>query len=340
MTTSLPPLAVSMGDPGGIGGEILLQAWLRRRSEALPVFFAIDDPERLRAIAGRLGLDVPLAVIAAPEEAAASFADALPVLPLGMPVPWQPGRADPALAPAVRRSLDIGIEAALSGAAGALVTNPIHKKTLYSAGFGYPGHTEYLAARTGAPAHAMMLAVPARDGVPGLRAIPATIHVPLAAAVRQLSTAHLVSQGRVIDAALRRDFGIATPRIALTGLNPHAGEGGEIGREDEEIVRPAVEALLAEGIAATGPHPADTMFHAAARAGYDAALCMYHDQALIPVKTIDFDRGVNVTLGLPIIRTSVDHGTALDLAGTGKVDIGSLQVALETAYQMAASGTT
>lgn len=330
------PLCVSMGDPGGVGAEILLQAWLRRGDEALPPFFVIDDAERLRAVAAALDWPVPLAVIAGPAEAAGHFATALPVLPVGHSVPWHPGRADPDLAAAVVAALDLGVDLVLGGAAAALVTNPIHKKTLYDAGFGFPGHTEYLAARTGAPAHAMMLAVPATADAPGLRAVPATIHVPLRQAVDLLNTDHLVGQGRLIHLSLQRDFGIARPRIAVAGLNPHAGEGGALGREDLEIVAPAVAQLRAEGIDADGPRPGDTMFHAGARAGYDAALCMYHDQALIPVKTIDFDRGVNVTLGLPIIRTSPDHGTAMDIAGQGIARPVSLIAALRLAAAMAA----
>ncbi|MEQ8344857.1 MAG: 4-hydroxythreonine-4-phosphate dehydrogenase PdxA [Sneathiellaceae bacterium] len=330
------PLCVSMGEPGGIGAEILLQAWLRRREEALPPFFVIDDAERLRAAAAALGWPVPLAVIATPAEAMARFATALPVLPVGHSVPWQPGRTDPHLAAAVIAALDRGVDLTRDGSAAALVTNPIHKKTLYDAGFGFPGHTEYLAARTGAASHAMMLAVPATAEAPGLRAVPATIHVPLRQAVTLLETAHLVSQGRLIHQSLMGDFGIARPRIAVAGLNPHAGEDGALGREDLEIVAPAVAILRAEGIDADGPRPGDTMFHAGARAGYDAALCMYHDQALIPVKTIDFDRGVNVTLGLPIIRTSPDHGTATDIAGQGIARPVSLIAALRLAAEMAA----
>jgi len=332
---AIRPLALSMGDPGGIGGEIALMAWLRRRDETVPAFFLIDDPERIARIAAALEWPVPVATVQTPGEAASCFDTALPVLPVGMPVPWRPGQADPALAGAVRAALDLGIDQASSGAASGLVTNPIHKKTLYDAGFAYPGHTEYLAARTGAESHAMMLAVADGPGGPGLRTVPATIHVALAEAVGALTTDHLVSQGRLIDAALRRDFGIARPRIAVAGLNPHAGEGGAIGREDLTVVAPAVERLRAMGIDARGPLPADTLFHARARIGYDAALCMYHDQALIPVKTIDFDRGVNITLGLPIIRTSPDHGTAMDIAGSGTARPDSLVAALHMAAGMA-----
>lgn len=324
-----------MGDPAGIGGEIALLAWLQRQQEQVPPFFVIDDPVRLEGIARHFDWPVPVAAIADPADAAACFAVALPVLPVGSQVPWRPGRADPALAEAVRASLDRGVALALGGAAGGLVTNPIHKKTLYDAGFPYPGHTEYLAARTGTDAHAMMLAVEGGEGWPGLRTVPATIHVALRDAIGELTVEHLVIQGRLIDIALRRDFGIARPRIVVAGLNPHAGEGGAIGTEDRDIVHPAVARLRGDGIDVHGPLPADTLFHAAARAGYDAALCMYHDQALIPVKTIDFDRGVNVTLGLPFIRTSPDHGTAMDIAGKGTARPTSLIAALAMAAAMA-----
>ncbi|MFV0475060.1 MAG: 4-hydroxythreonine-4-phosphate dehydrogenase PdxA [Pikeienuella sp.] len=315
------PLAVTMGDPAGIGGEALVKAW---RSGALKApFFAIDDPARLSA----LGAEVE--EISAPEAAGAG--GRLAVLPEPLAAPATPGAPDPANASAVIRSIERAVGFAREGRAGGVVTLPINKKALNDgAAFAYPGHTEFLAALSGAPRPVMMLAAP------GLRVVPVTIHIPLREAPEQLSAALIEETGAVLAEGLARDFGLARPRIAVAGLNPHAGEGGAMGMEDQEIVAPAIAALKARGIEAFGPLPADTMFHAAARARYDAALCMYHDQALIPVKMLDFARGVNVTLGLPIIRTSPDHGTAYDIAGTGRADPSSLIEAFAMAAEMAA----
>ncbi len=324
------PLALTMGDPAGVGGEIALMAWLRR--ELLPPFFMIDDPDRLRRLEASGKLGVPVEEIAAPEVAASVFPRALPVLPLGKRVPASPGRSDPAHAGAVVAAIDRAVALVQAKRAGAVVTNPIHKAALYQAGFPDPGHTEYLARKAGiATAPIMMLAIP------GLRVVPVTIHVALAEAIRLLSTDRILHAARVTAAALRNDFGITRPRLAIAGLNPHAGEEGHLGREDIEIVAPAVATLSREGIAASGPLPPDTMFAAGARSGYDAAICMYHDQALIPLKTLDFERGVNATLGLPFVRTSPDHGTAFDLAGTFLASPESLIAALEMAAQMAAN---
>ncbi len=319
------PLALTMGDPAGIGGEITLAAWASLNAEG-PAFFAIDDPARLAAINPR----VPLAPIASPEEAPARFAQALPVLPLPLAAPATPGKPDPRNAPAVIAAIERAAALALAGRATALVTNPISKSVLYAAGFAHPGHTEFLAALTGGAQPVMMLAGPE------LRVIPVTVHVSLRAAIAMLSTELIVRIGRIAAAGLARDFGIARPRLAVAGLNPHAGEEGALGLEDREIVAPAVAALAAAGIDATGPFPPDTMFTPAARARYDAALCMYHDQALIPLKTLDMMHGVNVTLGLPIVRTSPDHGTAFDIAGSGSADPSSLIAALRLAAAMAA----
>jgi len=324
------PLALTMGDPAGIAGEIALKAWLRRDG-GVPPFFLLDDPDRLAALARQLGFEVPLTIIAGPEEAAGLFATALPVLPEPLAVPVTPGRPDPANAPAVIRAIDRAVELVGAGRAGAVVTNPIQKQTLYQAGFVHAGHTDYLAHLAGGVEVVMMLACPQ------LRVVPVTVHVPLAAVPGLLTAELIVGAGRITAAALRRDFGIAAPRLAVAGLNPHAGEGGTIGREDVERVAPAIAALQAEGIAAFGPLSADTLFHEEARRSYDAALCMYHDQALIPIKTLDFHGGVNVTLGLPFIRTSPDHGTALDLAGTGRANEASLLAALRMAGDMAAA---
>jgi len=319
-----------MGEPAGIGGEIALKAWLRR-GEGIPVFAIIDDPRRLDALARTLGLAVPVRVIAGPGEAASVFAAALPVLAQPLSAPVVPGRPSPATAPAVIAAIERAARLALAGEAGAIVTNPIQKKPLYDAGFAHPGHTEFLGALAELEAPpAMMLAAEE------LRVVPVTIHRPLAEVPKALSTAEIVRIGAIAAAALERDFGIARPRLAVAGLNPHAGEAGALGTEDAGIVAPAVAALRAAGIDATGPLAADTMFHPAARARYDAALCMYHDQALIPIKTLAFDRAVNVTLGLPFIRTSPDHGTALDIAGKGVASPDSLVAALKLAAAMAA----
>jgi len=317
MDSAVLPLAVTMGEPAGIGGEIAMAAWARRHEEGLAPFFIIDDCHRLQGLAH----GVPLARITSPEQAAALFGQALPVLHRPLAVPSIPGQLNPANGPAVILTR--------SGRAGAVVTNPIHKKALYEAGFKFPGHTEYLAELAGVERVVMMLACPE------LRVVPVTIHLSVKDAIASLTTEEIIAQGRITAASLRRDFGIAKPRLAVAGLNPHAGEGGSMGREDMDIVAPAVAQLRAEGIEAFGPLPADTMFHARARAAYDVALCMYHDQALIPIKTIDFDGGVNVTLGLPFVRTSPDHGTALDLAGSGKAKPDSLIAALKLAAQMA-----
>ncbi|HJU16501.1 MAG TPA: 4-hydroxythreonine-4-phosphate dehydrogenase PdxA [Stellaceae bacterium] len=328
------PLAVTMGEPAGIGGEIALRAWLDRKA-ALPVFYLVDDPDRLAALAKSLSWPVPVRPIAAPEEAAGVFAEALPVAPLATAPRARPAHPDPADAPAIIGAIESAVAAVQSGRAAAIVTNPIHKENLYRAGFRHPGHTEYLAELAGTgEAPVMMLA--SRE----LRVVPVTIHLPLRQAAESLSAAAIVHAGRVTAAALRRDFGIAAPRLAVAGLNPHAGEGGGLGHEDIETVAPAIAELCAAGIDARGPLPADTMFHAEARQGYDAALCMYHDQALIPLKTIDFWGGVNVTLGLPFVRTSPDHGTALAIAGRGIARADSLIAALRLAAAMAARRCT
>jgi len=334
MTTSLSPfrlpLALTMGEPAGIGGEIALKAWQTARAAGGPVFFALDDPGRLTALAQQIGWDIPVTTIAAPEEAASVFAGGLPVLPVALPRSVEPGKPNVANALAVIEAIRRAVELVQNGRAAAVVTNPIHKKVLYDAGFQHPGHTEYLGELTGVTRPVMMLA--AGD----FRVVPVTIHLSLRDALAALTTAAIIDRGRVAAAALTRDFGIERPRLAVAGLNPHAGEEGALGREDIEIVAPAVAQLRALGIRAVGPLPSDTMFHGAARATYDAALCMYHDQALIPLKTLGFDEGVDITLGLPIVRTSPDHGTAFDIAGTGAASAGSLTAALKMAAEMAA----
>jgi 4-hydroxythreonine-4-phosphate dehydrogenase len=324
------PLAVTMGEPAGIGGEIALKAWLERRAD-VPPFYVIDDPERLTALALRLDLPIKICSIDARDRALAAFGEALPVVPIGMSVRAQPGRPNPADAPAILGAIQTGVRDVRSGRAAALVTNPIHKDSLYRAGFHHPGHTEYLAELAGTGETPVMMLV-----CPGLRVVPVTIHLPLRRAIASLSTAAIVDAGRITDAALRRDFGVDAPILAVAGLNPHAGEGGSLGREEVDIVTPAVTKMRAAGIDARGPLPPDTMFHAEARRNYDAALCMYHDQALIPIKTIDFHGGVNVTLGLPFVRTSPDHGTAFAIAGQGSARADSLIAALRLAAEMAA----
>lgn len=324
------PLAVTMGEPGGIGPEITAAAWARREALRLPPFYVLADPDLLAARGG-----VPTRPVD-PSEAVACFAVALPVVPLRHQTTDRAGHADPANARAVIEAIERAVADVAEGRAAALVTNPVEKRVLYQAGFAHPGHTEFLgalaAARGGASARPVMMIAG-----PELRTVPVTIHIPLAAVPGSLTTELIVETGRIVAADLVRRFGIAAPRLAVAGLNPHAGEGGAIGGEDDAIIRPAVAMLVAAGIDARGPLPADTMFHQAARATYDAALCMYHDQALIPAKTLAFDRAANVTLGLPFIRTSPDHGTALDIAGSGRASADSLIAALEIAAAMAAA---
>ncbi len=325
-----------MGEPAGIGGELALMSWRERATQAVPPFFLIDDPRRLSRLATHLGFEIPLAELDRPEDAAARFDQALPVLPHPLASDVTPGHPDPANCDCVLRSIARAAELVPQGRASAVVTNPIHKKVLYDAGFAHPGHTEYLAELAAKASGTevrpiMMLACH------GLRVVPVTVHLPLKTAIASLSTEAIVQAGRVSAAALERDFKIVEPRLAAAGLNPHAGEDGALGREELDIIAPALEALRAEGIRVDGPVPADSLFHESAREGYDVALCMYHDQALIPLKTIDFAQGVNITLGLPFVRTSPDHGTALSLAGTGRADPSSLIAALRMAQQMAAN---
>ena len=322
-----------MGEPAGIGGEIALQAWLRRRDAGLAPFLRLDDPNRLQALVHRHGWTVPVQAVAEPGEAPDLFDTALPVLPVPLPAAPQPGIPDRRNAPAVLHAIELAVALCRNGTAAAMVTNPIHKAALYDAGFSHPGHTEFLAALCDAPRPVMMLASER------LRVVPVTIHVALKHAIDLLDTDLIVETARITAEDLREKFGIANPRLALAGLNPHAGESGGMGEEDAAIVAPAVERLRSMGIDVRGPLPPDTMFHAEARQSYDAAICMYHDQALIPIKTLDFDSGVNVTLGLPIIRTSPDHGTAFDIAGQGIAKPDSLIAALKMAATMAAHRT-
>jgi 4-hydroxythreonine-4-phosphate dehydrogenase len=323
VATGRAPIAVSCGEPSGVGPEIAAKAWEQLR-DRLP-FFWIGDPRHLPT--GTL-----FKVISAPAEAVAVSREALPVLPLLFAAPARPGQPDPANAQGVIDAIARGVALVQAGQASAICTAPIHKKALMDgAGFAYPGHTEYLAALAGVARVVMMLACDA------LRVVPVTIHIPLADVPRALTADLLRETIRTTHAGLIRDFGLAMPRLAVAGLNPHAGEGGAMGHEDGALIAPVLEQLRAEGLQIAGPLPADTMFHPAARARYDAAICMYHDQALIPIKTLDFASGVNVTLGLPFIRTSPDHGTAFDIAGQGIADPSSLIAALKMADVMAAA---
>lgn len=323
------PLLLTMGEPAGIGGEIAVAAWQARQTSGLSPFCLLDDPARLRALT-----DLPLAEVTNLVEALNVFADAIPVMPLSGHVQGHPGRPHAADAPLVIESITRAVAACMDGTASGMVTNPINKALLYDAGFRHPGHTEFVADLSGATRPVMMIAGP------NLRVVPATIHLPISAVPAALNTGDLIAIGRIVIHALSRDFGCNPPRVAFAGLNPHAGEAGALGREDDAIIRPAVQALQAEGHDVVGPLPADTMFHPPARARYDAAICMYHDQALVPAKTLDFDQGVNVTLGLPIVRTSPDHGTAFDIAGRGVARADSLIAALRLAADIAARRAT
>jgi 4-hydroxythreonine-4-phosphate dehydrogenase len=328
------PLALTLGEPAGIGPDIALAAWLRRGELKLPTFYLLGDRAFLARRARDLALDVTFADVS-PEGAADRFADALPVVATGQAATAAPGHPDDSSANAAIASIKQAVADVTAGRAAALVTNPIAKSVLYKAGFTHPGHTEFLAALAAgsglAPQPVMMLWCPA------LAVVPVTIHLSLRDAIAQLSSELIVSTARIVAAALQSRMGIAQPRLAISGLNPHAGEDGALGSEERTIIAPAIEMLRAEGIDVRGPLPADTMFHPAARQRYDCALCMYHDQALIPIKTIAFDDGVNVTLGLPFVRTSPDHGTAFDIAGTGRANPSSLIAALRLAARMASA---
>src|SRR4030081_391571 len=328
------PLALTLGEPAGIGPDITIKAWLRRNELKLPAFYLLGDRDFLGNRAKALGLNVKLADVGA-EDALGTFADALPVVATGHAATARPGKPDNTSADAALASIHQAVGDVVAGRGGAVVTNPIAKSVLYRAGFRHPGHTEFLAELAATKGHTpqpvMMLWSPA------LVVVPVTIHVSLREAITRLSTDLIVSTARIVVADLKARFGLAHPRLAVSGLNPHAGEDGSLGTEELAIVTPAIEILRGEGIDVRGPLPADTMFHDAARKTYDCAICMYHDQALIPVKTLAFEDAVNVTLGLPLIRTSPDHGTAFDIAGTGKANPSSLIAALRLAARMAAT---
>jgi 4-hydroxythreonine-4-phosphate dehydrogenase len=330
----MPTLALTIGDPSGIGPEIAMQAFLRREKESVPPFLLLADPDQLARRAALLGWEVTIE-ISSPKSARHDFArGVLPVLPLKNFQAEQAGIPTTANAAGTVEAIERAVDLVLAGELSAIVTCPISKKPLYDAGFKFPGHTEflgYLAAKTSGKTllPVMMLAGPK------LRTVPVTIHIPLLEVAKRLSKRIIVETAKVTHFDLISRFGIRKPRLAIAGLNPHAGEDGAMGMEEDLIIRPAIKELRQLGIHASGPHPADTMFHKSARAKYDAALCMYHDQALIPAKALGFDDSVNVTLGLPFVRTSPDHGTAFDIAGTGKANPDSLIAALKMAAKLA-----
>ena len=321
------PIAISMGDPAGIGPEIIAKSWVARKKAGLPPFFAVGDPRAIEALE-----IATVRRISDPSEAASAFAKSLPVLVLSDTEASAPGAPCIHGARGALMALEMGVGLVRSGAACALVTGPVSKARLYAIGFTHAGQTEFVAERCGvSPDNAVMMLAG-----PSLRVVPITTHVPLASVRELLSVDLLVARGIATARGLRRNFGIEDPRLAFAGFNPHAGEEGAIGREEIEIIAPAIERLKGEGISASGPFAADTMFHARARASYDAALCCYHDQALIPLKTLHFDEGVNITLGLPIVRTSPDHGTAFDIAGKGIAEPGAMIAAIRMAGEAAA----
>lgn len=327
------PLALTCGDPSGIGPELTLVAWSQRHALGLPPFYLLSDPGLVSSRARALGLNVPIEAVSA-GEACDVFARALPVARLDGRLIDRAGEPTAANAAGIVEAIDRAVADTLAGRAAAVVTNPIAKKPLYEAGFRFPGHTEYLAHLAAEATGTLVRPVMMIAG-PDLRTIPVTIHVALNAVASLLTTELIVETARIAARDLSRRFGIARPRLAIAGLNPHAGENGAMGTEDATVVLPAVEALLREGIDVRGPLPADTLFHARARKGYDVAICMYHDQALIPAKALAFDEAVNVTLGLPFVRTSPDHGTAFDIAGKGVARPDSLVAALRLAAALA-----
>jgi 4-hydroxythreonine-4-phosphate dehydrogenase len=326
------PLALTLGEPAGIGPDITFAAWRRRAEFGLAPFYLLADPAFVARRAERIAPDVTIAVVE-PQAAGAAFETALPVVDIGVTVSAEPGHPDRSSAPAAITAIRRAVADVSTGVASAIVTNPIAKNVLYRSGFAEPGHTEYLGKlveeATGVTVRPVMML-----WSPELAVVPVTIHLALKEVVARLTTDLIVETGRIVARDLRDRFDIARPRLAIAGLNPHAGEDGALGDEDQSVVRPAVERLRSEGINARGPLPADSLFHEAARASYDVALAMYHDQALIPIKTLAFDHAVNVTLGLPFVRTSPDHGTAFDIAGTGRADPASLIAALQLAARL------
>ena len=322
------PLAISLGDPAGIGPEVVAKCWDHRSRFGLPPFVAIGDPRSLAAV-----WDGPIATIDDPREADSAFDIGLPILPIAAAEADVPGCPSVAGAHCSLDALELAVGLARSGTASAVVTGPVSKVQLYGIGFSHPGQTEFVAERCGvSPANVVMMLAG-----PTLKTVPVTTHIPLESVVGALSPELIEARGRATLRGLERSFGIERPRLAVAGLNPHAGEGGMLGREEIELIMPAIETLRGEGWLVTGPHPADTMFHSSARARYDAALCMYHDQALIPLKALHFEEGVNLTLGLPIVRTAPDHGTAFDIAGNDRAEPLAMAAAIRMAAQCAAN---
>ena len=323
----IAPIAVSLGDPAGIGPEVVAKCWDHRSAFNLPPFVAVGDGRSLGAV-----WDGPIVTIDDPRDADSAFDVGLPLLHISAPSADIPGQPSVAGAHCSLDSLELAVGLARSGSASAVVTGPVSKQQLYAIGFSHPGQTEFVAERCGVASEnvAMMLAGPT------LRTVPVTTHLPLALVPERLTAALIEARGRATLRGLQRNFGIAEPRLAVAGLNPHAGEGGSLGTEEQDVIQPAIEALLAEGWRVVGPLPADTMFHEGARSKYDAALCMYHDQALIPLKALHFDEGVNITLGLPLVRTAPDHGTAFDIAGDDRADPRAMGAAIRMAAECAA----
>ena len=321
-----PPLAISLGDPAGIGPEVLAKCWDNRDRFELPPFVVIGDPRSVRSV-----WDGPVATIDDPREADSAFDVGLPLIQIPSPEEDRPGHPSVAGAHCSLDSLEIAVGLARSGSAAAVVTGPVSKQQLYAIGFAHPGQTEFVAERCGVASEnvAMMLAGPT------LRTVPVTTHLPFAEVPARLNPALIEARGRATLRGLQRNFGIADPRLAVAALNPHAGEGGALGTEEQDVILPAIDALRAEGWQVIGPLPADTMFHEGARSQYDAALCMYHDQALIPLKALHFEDGVNITLGLPIVRTAPDHGTAFDIAGEDRADPRAMAAAIRMAANCA-----
>jgi 4-hydroxythreonine-4-phosphate dehydrogenase len=328
------PLALTFGEPAGIGPDISLMAWRLRRERALPAFYVIADPTYVSERAKLMGFDIALSEVE-PQDTGSVFANALPIVPLDLKARARPGAPDETSGPVAIASIERAVTDVLAGRCAAIVTNPVAKSVLYGSGFTDPGHTEFLAKlaeqSTGKAVQPVMM-LWSRD----LAVIPVTIHIPVAEVPARLTSELIVQTGRIAARELKQKFGIAKPRLAFSGLNPHAGESGSIGDEERRMIAPAIAQLAAEGIDVRGPLPADTMFHPSARKAYDVAICMYHDQALIPIKMLAFESAVNVTLGLPFVRTSPDHGTAFDIAGTGRADPSSLIAALELAARLSA----
>lgn len=331
MTENILPIAVTMGDPAGIGGETTLKSWLNHRAN-LPPFFILDSPARLASLAESLHLEINLAEIGTPIQAGEIFKKSLPVLPIDLPEKCVPGVLNAGNGSAVKESIERAVSYVQDGEASAIVTNPIHKSSLYQSGFPYPGHTEFLAALAGIETEPVMML--AADN---FRVVPVTKHVGLHEAIEILTPEMIVETAAITSRSLIEDFGIEKPRLAIAALNPHAGEDGAMGSEEAKLIVPAIEQLKGLAIDVTGPHPSDTLFHPAAQKKYDVVLGMYHDQVLIPIKTVAFDHAVNITLGLPFVRTSPDHGTALDIAGQGVANEKSLLAALQMAARMVES---